>query len=48
MKTYIATIAHDRGIIQLEVTAKSKARAAAMVMAAEHCPSYAILSMKAK
>ena len=44
MNKYIVTVAHDRGIIQLKVTAPDKAHAAALVMRAEGCPSCAILA----
>jgi hypothetical protein len=49
MQTFIATIAHDKGIFRLKVTAKNKARAAFLIMKAEGCPSHAILQLsKAK
>ncbi len=43
MNTYKITIAHDKGIFSLRVTANTQKRAIAMVMAAEGCPSCAIL-----
>lgn len=46
MNKYIATIAHDKGIYRLTVTAKSKERAVFMIMQAELCPSHAILQIK--
>ena len=45
MKIYIARLKHDRGIVYLKVTARTKKSAIAQIMAYEGCPRRAIIEI---
>jgi ferredoxin len=46
VRTYILTIKHDGGILDIATAASSKEAAASMVMAFEHCPRRAIKKIR--
>jgi len=48
MKTYIARVKHDRGTIQLKVTARTKKGAINQIIAVEGCPRRAIIDIWAQ
>ena len=46
MKTYLAKLKHDDGILRLHVTASCEDSAIQMIMKAEGCPANSVLSLK--
>ena len=48
MKVYIARVKHDRGSINLKVTARTKQGAIRQIMEAERCPRRAIYEIWAQ
>lgn len=46
IKTYLATIAHEKGLYSLKVRASSKARASLIITQVEHCSLRAIVELR--
>jgi len=46
IRTYICTVSHDAGIIDIAVAARNKEVACTLIMNFEHCPRRAIKAVR--
>jgi ferredoxin len=46
IRTYVVTLKHDAGLMDIALGARNKGVAKDMIMAAEHCPARAIKKIR--